>query len=174
MAFSILMQNHYKSVHSFVWKKVNDFHFAEEIVQDIFIQVYRKLSTLKDPSQFSTWLYVIAKRHCINWLERNKSTVTSLEDTTESEIEKYSYARYLSEQREITSSEHSSEIVNKVLRKLPEGERTVMTLYYIGEMTAKEIGERLGVSVNTVTSRLQRTRKHLQKKEISEIFGIDT
>ena len=69
-AFGILMRKYYKDIHSFVWKKVGDFHFAEDITQDIFIQVYRKLSTLENPSHFSKWLYVIANRFSINWLQK--------------------------------------------------------------------------------------------------------
>ena len=172
-AFSTLMRKYYKSTHSFVWKKVNDFHYAEDITQEVFAQVYQKLRTLKDPHQFARWLYSIAHRLCINWLQRNKSPETSLGYTSQEEIEELSYAYYISEQREIAFSEQNSEIVKNILRKLPKGERIVMTLYYLGEMTTKEISECLGLSVNTITSRLQRARERLQKIEIDEIFSID-
>ena len=52
-AFSILVQKYQKSVHALVWRKVNDFHYAEEITQDTFLQAYKKLSTLKNPNQFA-------------------------------------------------------------------------------------------------------------------------
>ena len=97
----------------------------------------------------------------------------SLENIPQEEIEKLSYAHYISEQREIAASEHYYEAIKKVLGKLPEGERITMTLYYVCDMTTKEIGEHLGVSVNTITSRLQRARKRLQNKEFGEIFGIE-
>ncbi|MCG9126219.1 hypothetical protein JT359_01340 [Candidatus Poribacteria bacterium] len=48
---------------------------------------------------------------------------------------------------------------------MPESERTVVTLYYMGEMTAKEIGKFLGVSVNTIKSRLHRARNRLKEDE---------
>ena len=70
--------------------------------------------------------------------------------------------------------ERRYEIVKQLLEKLPESQRTVVTLYYLGEMTTKEIGNFLGVSVNTVKSRLRRARMRLQKEEqllISEILG---
>ena len=54
-----------------------------------------------------------------------------------------------------------------LLEKLPESERTVMTLYYLGEMTTKEIGKFLGVSVNTISSRLRaRTKPSKGAKKI--------
>ena len=69
-----------------MWRKVNDFHYAEEITQDTFLQAYKKLSTLKNPNQFAGWLYVIANRLCINWLQRHKPAMQSLEDTPMEEI----------------------------------------------------------------------------------------
>ena len=173
-AFSALVQKHQKGVHALVWRKVNDFQYAEEITQDTFLQAYKKLSTLKNPNQFAGWLYVIANRLCINWLQRHKPAMQSLEDTSVAEIEESSYIRYVSEQREAESTEYRHEIAQKLLSKLPESERTVVTLYYLGEMTAKEISKFLGVSVNTITSRLRRARERLQKDQerlVQEVLG---
>lgn len=173
-AFSILVQKYQKSVHALVWRKVNDFHYAEEITQDTFLQAYKKLSTLKNPDQFAGWLYVIANRLCINWLQRHKPAMQSLEDTPVEEIEESVYNHYAAEQREAEGTKYRYEIVQKLLSKLPESERTVVTLYYLGEMTAKEISKFLGVSVNTITSRLRRARERLQKDQerlVQETLG---
>ena len=164
-AFSALVQKYQKSVHALVWRKVNDFHYAEEITQDTFLQAYKKLSTLKNPNQFAGWLYVIANRRCINWLNRHKPAMQSLEDTSMEEIEESAYTHYVAEQREAEGTKYRYEIAQRLLAKLPESERTVMTLYYLGEMTAKEISKFLGVSVNTITSRLRRARERLQQDE---------
>ena len=67
-AFTALVNKYQKWVHTLVWRKVGDFHIAEEITQDVFLKVYKKLSTLKPPEQFPGWLYVITTRHCIAWL----------------------------------------------------------------------------------------------------------
>ena len=173
-AFDTLVRRHQKGVHALVWRKVSDFHYAEEITQDAFLQAYKKLSTLKNPNQFAGWLYVIANRLCINWLQRHKPAMQSLEDTPVEEIEESSYAHYTSEQRETEGTEHRHEIAEKLLSKLPESERTVMTLHYLGEMTAKEISKFLGVSVNTITNRLWRARKRLREDQellVQEVLG---
>ncbi len=164
-AFNTLVQRHQKGVHALAWRKVNDFHYAEEITQDTFLQAYKKLSTLKNPNQFAGWLYVIANRLCINWLQRHKPAMQSLEDTPMEAIEESAYNHYTSEQREAKGMEHRYEIAQKLLSKLPESERTVMTLHYLGEMTAKEISKFLGVSVNTITNRLWRARKRLREDQ---------
>ena len=79
----------------------------------------------------------------------------------------------VSEQRETEVAEQRSDVVKKLLGKLPESERTVVTLHYLSEMTAKEIGNFLGVSVNTIKSRLRRGRERLQEAEslVREVLG---
>lgn len=172
-AFNTLVRKYQKSVHALAWRKVGDFHFAEEIAQDAFLQAYKNLAMLKDPNQFGGWLYVIANRLCLKWIQRNKSAMQSLEDTSMGEIDRSSYTRYVSEQRETAATERRYAIVKKLLQRLPESERTVVTLYYLGEMTAKEISKFLGVSVNTIKSRLRRARERLKNDEpmIREMLG---
>ena len=80
----------------------------------------------------------------------------SLEETSVKEIDKLTYERYILEQREADASEHRCDIVKKLLEKLPESERTVVTLHYLGETTIREISKFLGVSNNTIRSRLRR------------------
>ncbi|MCY4554369.1 MAG: RNA polymerase sigma factor, partial [Candidatus Poribacteria bacterium] len=121
-AFEILVEKYQKSVHALAWRKIGDFHYAEEITQDTFLRVYQKLSTLKDPSQFLRWLSVIANRLCLNWLRKQKKhekQLQSLEDTSMEEVAKSDYARYVSEQRETEATEQRFEIVEKLLEKLP-------------------------------------------------------
>lgn len=174
-AFSALVQKHQKSVHALAWRKVGDFHFAEEITQDVFLQVYKKLATLKNPDQFVGWLYVIVNRRCINWIQRHRPTTQSLDSMPAEQIEEASYTHYVSEQLDLEITEHRHEIVKRLLQQLPESERTVITLYYLGEMPVKEIGKSLGVSVNTIKSRLSRARKRLQVQGaellVSEVLG---
>ena len=173
-AFNTLVEKYQKSVHALVWRKIGDFHYAEEITQDTFLRAYKKLSTLKNPNLFAGWLYVIANRICIEWLRKQKPAIQSLETTPIKEIEESSYTRYVSEQHDINAIEGRRERVQKLLEKLPDSERTVMTLYYLSEMTTKEIGKFLGVSVHTITSRLQRARKRLQRDEerlVQEVLG---
>ena len=179
-AFGILVEKYQKSIHALAWRKINDFHYAEEIMQDTFLKAYKKLPTLKNPNQFAGWLHVTANRLCIDWMRKQKRKQTqklamqSLEDTRLEEIEKSSYTHHISEQRVTERVEYCHELVQKLLEKLPENERTVVTLYYLDEMSTKEIGEFMGVSVNTITSRLQRARKRLQTDQEflnQEFFG---
>ena len=164
-AFDVLVQRHQKSVHALAWRKIGDFHDAEEITQDTFLQVYKKLPTLKDPYKFAGWLYVITNRLCFDRMRQKNLTIQSLEDTPVEEVEKSSYTHHVSEQRHTEGTERRRAIVKKLLEKLPESERTVMILHYLGEMTVKEISKFLGVSANAIHNRLYRARKRLQEEE---------
>ena len=173
-AFGILVEKYQKSVHALAWRKVEDFHYAEEIMQDTFLRAYKKLPTLKNPDQFAGWLHVIAHRLCIDWMRSQKSVMQSIEDTPVEEIEESSYTHHISEQRMTERTELSHKLVKKLLEKLPENERAVVTLFYLDEMSTKEIGKFMGVSVNTITSRLQRARKRMQADQeplVQEFFG---
>ena len=161
-AFGILVEKYQKSVHALAWRKIQDFHYAEDIMQDTFLRAYKKLPTLKNPTQFAGWLHVIANRLCIDWMRSQKSVLQSLEDTPIEEIEESSYTHHISERRMTERTEHYYELVKTLLEKLPENERVVVTHYYLDEMSTKEISKFTGVSVNTITSRLQRARKRLQ------------
>ena len=173
-AFTLLVEKHQKGVHALAWRKIGDFHIAEEITQDTFLQAYKRLSTLRNPNQFAGWLYVIANNLCKRWHQKKKLSTQSLENASVVEIENSSYKHYVSEKRETEATEQRHETVKKLLARLPESERTVVTLHYLGEMPIKEIGRFLGVSANTINSRLRRARKRLQEREerlIQEVLG---
>ena len=172
-AFTTLVKKYQKSVHALAWRKIGDFHIAEELTQDTFLKAYEKLPTLKNPNQFAGWLYVIADRLCIDWHRKRKPPIESLETTSGEEIEASSYQHYEDEQRKAASVEHRRRRIRSLLEKLPESERTVVTLHYLGEMTYKAISEFLGVSPNTVQSRLQRARNRLRQEEdtVQETLG---
>ena len=172
-AFTALVDKYQKSVHALVWRKIGDFHIAEELTQDIFLKVYKRLSTLKRPEHFPGWLYVIATRHCFSWLRKKRVPTKSLDAMSTAELEEICYAQYKADRSAKSAIEHQSELVKRLLKKLPESERTVVTLYYLAEMTSEEISAFLGVSPNTVRSRLRRARERLEKEEsiIQDVFN---
>ena len=164
-AFSMLVKKYQKPVHALAWRKVGDFHIAEEITQDTFLKAYQKLSMLKEPQRFLSWLYVIATNLCKAWLRKKRLRTQSLENTARIALEKATYSDYVIEENERTAVETQREAVKKLLAKLQESERTIVTLRYFGEMSSAEIGEFLGISANTVRSRLRRAQQRLKEEE---------
>ena len=164
-AFSALVRKYQKGAHALAWRKIGDFHIAQEITQDAFLTAYKKLGTLRNHNAFAGWLYVIVARLSSDWLRRNRLPMESLDADNANAVDKVSYSQYVAEEQATEADETRREVVKELLKKLPESERTVITLHYLGEMTIKAVSEFLGVSPNTVKSRLRRARNRLKKEE---------
>ena len=164
-AFACLVEKYRKQVHALAWRKIGDFHIAEEITQDTFLKVYEKLSTLKNPNHFSGWLYVIATRKCLAWIRKKQIETEPIEDVDTEMLEDNAYSQYVAGEKIKFNIDSQREVVKKLLAKLKESERTVMILHYFGEMTCEEISRFLGVSPSAIKSRLSRTRQRLKKEE---------
>ena len=164
-AYAELVEKYQKQVHALAWRKIGDFHFAEEITQDTFIKAHQQLRTLKKPQRFASWLYVIASNLCSTWL-RNKNIRTQLQEHIDNSVDvRANYSEHIVTENIQITLETQRNVVQKLLAKLQESERTVMTLHYLGEMSCTEIGAFLGVSANTIKSRLRRAQQRLQKDE---------
>ena len=164
-AFSVLVRRYQKSVHALAWRKIGDFHIAEDITQETFLKAYQRLSTLKEPQSFASWLYVITANCCNTWLRKKRLRTQSLEDTSGAQLEKATYSGYVIEENERMTIETQREVVKKLLAKLKESDRTVITLYYFGGMTYEEISKFLGVSVGAIKNRVYRAQERLKKEE---------
>ena len=164
-AFAQLVEKYQEQVHTLAWQKIGDFHIAQEITQDVFITAYQKFHTFKHYRQFAGWLYVVTDRKCIAWHRKKKLETQSMDETNPAELEEAYYTEYMTQQREEAVKEKHRSIVQELLSKLQESERTVVNLYYIAEMNCEDIGKFLGVSPNTVRSRLHRARNKLKKEE---------
>ena len=165
-AFTALVKKYQKQIHAFAWRKLGDFHLAEEITQDTFLKVYQQLWTLRDPNRFGAWLHAIVRNCCLACLRKTQQPIESLDTMPEAEMERVSYNQYLEKQREDIANETQHEVVQHLLNKLPENEQTVITLHYLGDMRCEEIGKFLDVPLNTIKSRLHRARKRLREEEL--------
>ena len=167
-AFSVLVRKYQKQVHALAWRKIGDFHIAEEITQDTFLKAYKRLATLKKPQRFASWLYVIAANRCSSWLRKKRlwtQPLEELEETDNEHLQTGTYSGYVAAENERTTAEAQRDVVKKLLAKLQESERTIITLHYFGEMSCTEISTFLGVSANTIKSRLRRAQQRLKKEE---------
>ena len=164
-AFSALVGKYQRSVHALAWRKIGDFHIAEDITQETFLKAYQGLSMLKEPQSFAGWLYVITANQCKAWFRKNRKWTQALENTSGVQLEEAAYSGYVIAENERMTAETQREVVKKLLAKLQESDRTVVTLYYLGGMTYEEISNFLGVSEATIRNRLYRARHRLKKEE---------
>ena len=117
-AFSALVRKYQKSVHALAWRKIGDFHIAEDITQDTFLKAYQELSTLKEPQSFASWLYVIAANRCTAWLRKKRLWTQSLENTNSAELEKATYSNYVIDGKRTSNSRCAARSRQKVACKV--------------------------------------------------------
>ncbi|MDE0184294.1 MAG: sigma-70 family RNA polymerase sigma factor [Candidatus Poribacteria bacterium] len=160
-AFGFLVDKYKGAVHALAYRKIGDFHIAEDITQDTFLKAFQKLSTLKRHENFSGWLYVIAARCCISWLRENQHPMQSLEQVGAAQVEASAEREY--------SADRVRKQLQEALENLPESDRTVLTLHYLGGMTYEEVSRFIGASTGAVKNRLYRARHHLKEELIKMI-----
>jgi len=166
-AFSMLMEKYQRHVHAIAWRTTKDFHIAEDIVQETFLKAHQKLRTLNDPRRFSGWIRAIATRCCLAWFREKRLNSELAENINIAMRHDDPYSGYLAREQAKNASQELREIVKRWLTKLQENERTVVTLYYFDGMSCEEIAAFLGVTPNTIKSRLSRARQRLKKHEPS-------
>jgi len=165
-AFASLVRKYQKQVHAYASRKTGDFHIAEDITQETFLEAYQNLKNLRDPLKFSAWLFGIANHLCIAWFRKNRSTSELLREHHIIKTDTDTYSRYVALENERDIVEAQRELAQKLLSKLKESDRQVITLHYFEEMTSAEISNYLGISQNTIKSRLRRAKQRLRKYDL--------
>lgn len=155
--FAFLVEKYKVMVFSLAVKMTNNREEAEEISQDTFIKAYKNLAKFEGNSKFSTWLYKIAYRNCLDVIKK-KSTKYNFTDINEVTINQIEATENILESIE---REERGNIINDCLHKLLEDERTILWLFYFKELSLQEIVEVTSLSKSNVKVKLHRARKHL-------------
>ena len=146
-------------VHSVAYRITGNRQDAEEVTQDVFVRVYRKLGTFAFRSAFSTWIYRIAMNTAINlYRKRSKERgrTVPFDDAIDS-----GKGREGKEEINSIDSEDNEKLVRSMLESLPEGQRACVVLRNIEGLKYEEVALALGINLNTVRSRLSRARERL-------------
>jgi RNA polymerase sigma factor (sigma-70 family) len=157
-AFGFLVDKYRESIYAFAYAKLLNFHDAEDITQEAFIIAYRKLHTLKRWDSFLAWLYSITYNECKKLLKK-RSNRPDGEFIAEQNASSFDYLSLTSYQEE-----QVRESLLEALASLPEIYLQVLTLYYLGGMSNREIARFLGTSPNNIDQRLSRGRAKLKKE----------
>lgn len=128
---------------------------AEDLLQEVFIKIFRQIKKFKGTGSFEGWLCRIAVNTSITHYHRNKNH----KDTGNVE----DFREQLVDHEKVTHKMASNELM-EIVQSLPDIYQTVFNLYAIEGFTHKEISEQLGISEGTSKSQLSRARKLLQKK----------
>ncbi|ALO24596.1 RNA polymerase sigma factor [Leptospira borgpetersenii] len=158
-SFEILMNRYQGLIFSQAIKAFRNETEAEDFTQDIFLKAFESLSTFQGRSQFSTWLFVIARNEIIRRYRREHPDISGLDTLllTESEVEKKNETS--SEQETKLLKQEISEKIRSLVESLPELYRKPIMLHYFENMSYKEISQKLNLKMNTLKSYIFRGKE---------------
>jgi RNA polymerase sigma-70 factor, ECF subfamily len=150
-AFAEVIEQHEAMVFSLAYHFFNDRGRAEEIAQDVFLQLYRNLVGIESEAHLLFWLRQVTTRRCIDLTRRARLKAVSLEDV------------------ELRATERAADPlldrrIRRHLEELPDIQRAVVTLRYQEDLDPSEICRIINMPVNTVKSHLHRALQALRRK----------
>jgi len=167
-AFTGLVEKYKQPVMNFVHRSLRDETEAEDVAQNVFLQVYKSRARYERTAKFSTWLFTIARNLCLNELRRrSRHPAESLEEThTEHEDQP---ARQYEDKKIFLPPEKMlhgelAEKIEAALAGLPEIQRTAILLCRQDELSYEEIARVLGCSLSATKSVIHRGRETLKEK----------
>lgn len=173
VAFEEIYKRHHRRVYSICLRMLQSPSEAEDLTQDVFIQLYRKIGSFRGDSAFTTWLHRMTVNQVL--MHFRKRTVKYEKTTEEGETPDQMVTG--------TSDPNRMRIVDKIaldnaIEQLPKGYKNVFVLHDVEGFEHEEVARILGCSVGTSKSQLHKARlklqKLLQKKANPRLVGIST
>ena len=164
-AFGVLVHKYQEMVYAYAFQKVRNEEDARDIAQEVFWRAYHYLYQLRHPHRFRSWLYTIMSNQCKRQLMsviKTRQRETALEDATDDALR--------IEPAHTAPTEGWRVDLEQALSELPDDNRVAVSMFYMGDHSLKEISEFLGVSINTVKSKLYRARQQLGNA-LSDRYG---
>jgi RNA polymerase sigma-70 factor (ECF subfamily) len=160
--FAQIVRERQAMVFSLAVHFLRDRQAAEEVAQDVFLQLHRSLGTLKSPEHVTHWLRKVTSHRCIDYSRRRKWSPVSLDD--------------LPELHEAGSPGDPmlARRLKQLIASLPEAPRMVVVLRYQEDLTPVEIADVLAMPLATVKSHLQRSLALLREKVARAIGDLRT
>lgn len=167
-AFAALVEKYKQPLFNFIFRTLRDETEAEDVAQNVFLQVYKSRARYERTAKFSTWLFTIARNLCLNEIRRrSRHPAESLEES-HAEHEDQPQRQY--EDKRIflpTETALHGELAVKIeeaLAELPENQRTAILLCRQDELSYEEIAKVLDCSLSATKSLIHRGRETLKEK----------
>lgn len=154
-AFQQFVVQYQDYVFTIVYRIVNQTEDAEDIAQEVFVKAYKYIKNFDGKSKLSTWLYRIAVNTAISHRRRKKYYTTELTDTNQQSTVK---------QEDRIKTKEQKKYIQQAFQLLSEDDVTLLTLFYLRELSLKEIADIIKLEQNNVKVKLYRARKRLAEK----------
>ena len=167
--FEELMTRYTDKVFNLAMRLTRSKEDAEEVMQDVFVTIYRKLPSFEGKSSFSSWLYRITVNAGLMKLRKRRQDRTIAMDDVITHFEKDHFGadKIVEGTDSYTLRQQLNTKLEEAIGKLPSEYRSVFVLRDVDGLTSKEVGEILDISIPAVKSRLHRARLMLRKRLLS-------
>jgi RNA polymerase sigma-70 factor (ECF subfamily) len=172
-AYEALITEFQQPVYNVVIRLLNDPGDANDVVQEVFLKVFRKISAFRGESSLKTWIYRIAVNEAYNyqrWFSRHRKQEIGLETEESSGL---SYFQKLSDPArspfDCVSDHEQQALIEEALGNLSPSFRAAVVLRDIEELSYEEIADVLQVALGTVKSRILRGREALRKELVGRL-----
>ncbi len=159
--FEVLYKRHKRRVYSLCLRMVGHIETAEDLTQEFFLLLYRKISTFRGESAFSTWLHRLTVNVVLMHFRKQGVKEVSLEETQESN-EEFGCLKEITAEDENLLGSIDRVVLERAIDNLPSGYRMIFVLHDIEGYEHNEIGEMLGCSIGTSKSQLHKARLKLR------------
>ena len=167
-AFSLLIDDYQQKVFHTCISFVPNKEDAEDIAQEVFLEVYKSIGKFKGNSKLSTWIYKICTNKCLEFIRKKnaKKRLVFMQRILGNEIplDKTNFFTEFNHPGILLEHKEQSETIYLAINTLPESQKTVFTLAKLDGKTYQEIAEITGKSMSSVESIMFRAKKNLQKK----------
>ncbi|ARV14002.1 RNA polymerase sigma factor [Polaribacter sp. SA4-12] len=167
-AFSQLLDDYQQKVFGTCISFVPNKEDAEDIAQEVFLEIFKSIHKFKGDSKLSTWIYKIATNKCLEFIRKKntKKRFAFMQTIMGNEIplDKTSYFTEVNHPGILMENKEKSAIIFKAINTLPESQRVIFTLAKIDDKSYQEIVEITGKSLSSVESLMFRAKKGLQEK----------
>ncbi len=161
-AFSGIVRKFQDMGYGCAYAILGDFHLAEDVTQEAFIEAYRNLPKLRSAAAFPAWFRRVVRYRCSRVTRAKRLPTVPLETESTLTSSRPGPAQ-AAEEREMLDK------VIEAIKSLPQPQREPVTLFYINGYSQKEIAEFLDVPVNTVKSRLHASRERLKERMVDMV-----
>jgi len=161
-AFGELIDRHQRSVYGVVSRMVSSRDDADDLVQDVFVSVYKAIGSFRGDAKFSTWLHTITVNTTLKRLAKMKRQSTISIDDPATGLAAIVRADDDPPPAEVLEQSERGEAVRRAIDALPDKQRIVVVMHYFEQHSCEEIAQMLKCSVGTVWSRLHYACKKLR------------
>lgn len=165
-AITELYNRTYNNAYYTVKALIKDEDTALDIIQDSYVKAFKSLNQLQEADKFRAWIKRICHNRAVDYLRKKKPVMFSAISADEERAVEFEDDRVENLPEEMMDQKETGRLIREILNSLSEEQRLVVGMFYYEQLSVREIAQTLGVSENTVKSRLNYARKKIEEKVI--------